>query len=60
MIIISSVDEKDIKVSTTTGALGTQADITIFSLVRNNPESKLGLLEHYRISMYPSRAQRRN
>jgi energy-coupling factor transporter ATP-binding protein EcfA2 len=34
--------DKDIKVSTTTGALGTQADITIFSLVRNNPERQVG------------------
>src|SRR5437764_7885472 len=28
----------DIKVTTTTGALGNQADIVLFSLVRNNPE----------------------
>ena len=34
--------DRDIKVSTTTGALGTQADITIFSLVRNNPERQVG------------------
>ncbi|HZA06959.1 MAG TPA: AAA domain-containing protein, partial [Nitrososphaeraceae archaeon] len=34
--------DKDIKVSTTTSALGTQADITIFSLVRNNPERQVG------------------
>jgi superfamily I DNA and/or RNA helicase len=30
------------KVTTTTGALGTQADIVIFSLVRNNPERNVG------------------
>jgi superfamily I DNA and/or RNA helicase len=32
----------DIKVTTTTGALGTQADIVIFSLTRNNPERNVG------------------
>jgi hypothetical protein len=32
----------DIKVTTTTGALGTQADIVIFSLTRNNPERVVG------------------
>ena len=32
----------NIKVTTTTGALGTQADIVIFSLVRNNPENNVG------------------
>ena len=31
-----------IKVTTTTGALGTQADVVIFSLVRNNPENNVG------------------
>ena len=30
------------KVATTTGALGTQADIVIFSLVRNNLERNIG------------------
>ena len=30
------------KVTTTTGALGTQADIVIFSLVRNNLERNVG------------------
>ena len=33
----------DIRVTTTTGALGTQSDIVIFSLVRNNPERKVGV-----------------
>jgi hypothetical protein len=32
------------RVLTTTGALGTQADIVIFSLVRNNPERLVGAL----------------
>ena len=32
----------DIRVSTTTGALGTQADIVLFSIVRNNPERQIG------------------
>ncbi|MFI5423945.1 MAG: AAA domain-containing protein [Nitrososphaeraceae archaeon] len=32
----------NIKVSTTTGALGTQADIVLFSLVRSNPERIVG------------------
>ena len=32
----------NIRVVTTTGALGTQADIVIYSLVRNNPERKVG------------------
>lgn len=32
----------DIKVNTTTGALGTEADIVIFSLVRNNSERMVG------------------
>jgi superfamily I DNA and/or RNA helicase len=34
--------DKHIKVATTTGALGTQADITLVSLVRNNPERQVG------------------
>lgn len=34
--------EENIKVTTTTGALGTQADIVIFSLVRNNAENNVG------------------
>jgi hypothetical protein len=32
----------DIKVTTTTGALGTQADIVLFSFTRNNPERNVG------------------
>jgi hypothetical protein len=32
----------DIKVTTTTGSLGTQADIVLFSLTRNNPERNVG------------------
>jgi hypothetical protein len=32
----------NIRVTTTTGALGTQSDIVIFSLVRNNPERIVG------------------
>jgi ABC-type oligopeptide transport system ATPase subunit len=32
------------KVLTTTGSLGTQADIVIFSIVRNNPERKVGAI----------------
>lgn len=31
-----------IKVTTTTGALGTQADVVLFSLTRNNPERNVG------------------
>jgi superfamily I DNA and/or RNA helicase len=33
---------ENIKVTTTTGALGTQANIVIFSLVRNNSERNVG------------------
>ena len=36
------IGDHDTKVTTTTGALGTQADIVIFSLVRNNPERNVG------------------
>ena len=32
----------NIRVVTTTGALGTQADIVLYSLVRNNPEKRVG------------------
>ena len=35
-------DSHDIRVTTTTTALGTQADIVLFSLVRNNKERHLG------------------
>jgi superfamily I DNA and/or RNA helicase len=35
-------DNHDIRVTTTTSALGTQGDIVLFSLVRNNPERYLG------------------
>jgi superfamily I DNA and/or RNA helicase len=34
-----------IRVLTTTGALGTQADIVLFSIVRNNPERRIGAVE---------------
>jgi energy-coupling factor transporter ATP-binding protein EcfA2 len=33
---------ESIKGTTTTGALGTQADVVLFSLVRNNPERNVG------------------
>jgi hypothetical protein len=36
------MEDYDTKVTTTTGALGTQADIVIFSLVRNNLERNVG------------------
>ena len=36
------IGDYNTKVTTTTGALGTQADIVIFSLVRNNPERNVG------------------
>jgi energy-coupling factor transporter ATP-binding protein EcfA2 len=35
-------ENHDIRVTTTTSALGTQGDIVLFSLVRNNPERYLG------------------
>jgi superfamily I DNA and/or RNA helicase len=37
-------DNYDIKVTTTTTALGTQGDIVLFSLVRNNQDKTLGAL----------------
>jgi superfamily I DNA and/or RNA helicase len=39
---LQRMEDYDTKVTTTTGALGTQADIVIFSLVRNNPERNVG------------------
>ena len=39
---LQRVGHSDIKVTTTTGALGTQADIVLFSLTRNNPERNVG------------------
>jgi len=39
---LQRIGDNRTKVTTTTGALGTQADIVIFSLVRNNPERNVG------------------
>jgi hypothetical protein len=39
---LQRIEDHDTKVTTTTGALGTQADIVIFSLVRNNSERNVG------------------
>ena len=39
---LQRIEDYNTKVTTTTGALGTQADIVIFSLVRNNPERNVG------------------
>jgi superfamily I DNA and/or RNA helicase len=39
---LQRIGDYNTKVTTTTGALGTQADIVIFSLVRNNPERNVG------------------
>jgi superfamily I DNA and/or RNA helicase len=39
---LQKMGHPEIKVTTTTGALGTRADIVIFSLVRNNPERNVG------------------
>jgi superfamily I DNA and/or RNA helicase len=39
---LQRIGDYSTKVTTTTGALGTQADIVIFSLVRNNPERNVG------------------
>jgi hypothetical protein len=39
---LQRIGDYDTKVTTTTGALGTQADIVIFSLVRNNSERNVG------------------
>jgi energy-coupling factor transporter ATP-binding protein EcfA2 len=53
-------DNHDIKVTTTTTALGTQADIVLFSLVRNNKDRYLGAageLQDLNVSI--SRAKRK-
>jgi superfamily I DNA and/or RNA helicase len=39
---LQRIGDCNTKVTTTTGALGTQADIVIFSFVRNNPERNVG------------------
>ena len=39
---LQRMGHSNIKVTTTTGALGTQADIVLFSLTRNNPERNVG------------------
>jgi superfamily I DNA and/or RNA helicase len=39
---LQKIGDYNTKVTTTTGALGTQADVVIFSLVRNNPERNVG------------------
>jgi hypothetical protein len=39
---LQRIGDYNTKVTTTTGALGTQADIVIFSLARNNPERNVG------------------
>jgi energy-coupling factor transporter ATP-binding protein EcfA2 len=41
-IYLQRMGHTNIKVTTTTGALGTQADIVLFSLTRNNPERVVG------------------
>jgi superfamily I DNA and/or RNA helicase len=41
---MSLLDNYNIKVTTTTTALGTQGDIVLFSLVRNNQDKTLGAL----------------
>jgi superfamily I DNA and/or RNA helicase len=37
-----------IRVLTTTDALGTKADILLFSIVRNNPERQVGAVESFK------------
>ena len=39
---LQRIGDYNTKVTTTTGALGTQADIVIFSLVRDNPKRNVG------------------
>ena len=39
---LQRMGHSDIKITTTTGALGTQADIVLFSLTRSNPELNVG------------------
>ena len=43
---LQRIGDYNTKVTTTTGGLGTQADIVIFSLDRNNPERNVEQLEH--------------
>ena len=40
--LLEKTGDYNTKVTTTTDALGIQADIVVFSLVRNNPERNVG------------------